>query len=305
MEKYLKLFIDYLTVLNLSAKTISGHRCHILHFFNYLKNDLNIRDVAKVTSDIIFGYQHKLFTVTTRFKRPLSPVAMKSYLCSVKVFFRFMTLHDHVLYNPSTLLELPKREKHLPRVILTKKEMNKLLMQPDIATIQGYRDRVILEIFYSAGIRSKELINLNIYDVDIQKETLFIRKGKGGKDRVVPLTDTAAEFTEGYLLNIRKKLSRGNPTDALILRKSGLRIDENSLLRIIRLYIFKANIKKHIGCHTLRHTCATHLLAGGANIRYIQELLGHESLESTQVYTKVQIEDLKRIHKKHHPRERF
>lgn len=307
MERYLKLFCAYIKSINYSPRTIEGYERHIKKFFQYLKSELNITDIKKVNREIILGYQQHLFTSKSCYDEFLAVGSQSAYLGSIKTFFRFMVLHDYILFDPTTLLELPRREKYLPRVILSRKEINILLKQPDIATIQGYRDRTILEIFYATGIRSGELINLNIFDPDIQKGTLMIRLGKGAKDRVVPLTDTAAEFTEGYILNIRKKLLRANKTDALILNNYGKRIDEAKLLRIIRSYAQKAKLRKadEIGCHTLRHTCASHLLESGANIRYIQELLGHESLETTQIYTKVQITDLKKIHTKYHPREKF
>ena len=216
-----------------------------------------------------------------------------------------MLYYDYVLFDPFHFIEIPKTDKTLPRNILTEREINALLMQPDITTLQGYRDRVIMEILYASAMRSSELINLNVYDANIHDMTLSIRAGKGAKDRIVPLTETAVEYLEGYMRNIRLKFRNAEETDSLILRNSGKRIDEDSLLRIVRKHAGTAQIRKKIGCHTFRHTCATHLLKSGVSIRYIQALLGHSSLETTQIYTKVEISDLKRIHKKYHPREKF
>ena len=305
MEKYLIEFCEYLKSLNYSKRTIKGHIPHIKHFINFLQSEYEITDIKKTTREHAAKYQSYLLTVETRFKSVMHARTQSAYLSSLKIFFSFMIYYDYVLFDPFNFIELPKTDKSLPRNILTEKEVNALLMQPDIETLQGYRDRVIMEILYSTAIRSGELMKLNVHDVNINQLTLFIRLGKHSKDRIVPLTESAAEYLEGYMLNIRKKLLQTNKTDALILRNSGKRIDEDTLLRIIRNYAEKAGIRKHIGCHTFRHTCATHLLKNGVNIRYIQVLLGHSSLETTQIYTKVEISDLKRIHKKYHPREKF
>jgi len=144
-----------------------------------------------------------------------------------------------------------------------------------------------------------------VYDVDLSNGLVMIRQGKGGKDRVVPLTVTATEYVEGYIRQVRPRLLRGRADEALILRASGGRMITQQLLEIVKKYAQRAKIKKALTCHGLRHACATHLLEGGADIRHIQELLGHESLETTQIYTRVEISHLKKIHAKYHPREKF
>jgi len=307
MKQHLEKFINHIRVKNYSNKTVKEYRRFINLFYKYLNDELHINDLQKVTREMLLGYQQYLFVYISYHKKQLAASSQKTYLGALRSFFKYLSLNDYILFDPASLLELPKREKILPRRILSKKEMSALLSAPDIATVQGYRDRTIFEIFYSTGIRSQELINLNIYDPDISGGLLKIRQGKNSKDRVVPLTDTALEFIEGYLLNIRNKLLRKNKTDSLILRNTGTPIDENTLLRILRRNAEKVKIANPhlLGCHTLRHTCATHLLEAGVDIRYIQELLGHSSLDTTQIYTKVQINDLKAIHKKYHPREKF
>ncbi len=305
MEKYLKEYLKHLKALNYVEKTIATHKRCVKRFLRYINDELNISDVAKVTREIALGFQQYLVAAESRYKKKLSITTQGMYLSCVKGFFKFLVLYDYILYDPTSIIELPRRGNRLPRGILTLEEMNSLLTLPDIATIQGYRDRVILELFYATAIRVSELINLNVYDIDIKNATVMIREGKCSKDRVVPLTETAAEFVEGYILTIRQKLLRNNYTDALMLWNNGSRLNKHQILRVIRRQAVKLNLKKKISCHTFRHSCASHLLAGGADIRYIQELLGHSSLESTQVYTRVEISDLKKIHKKYHPREKF
>ncbi len=304
-SNYLKEYLKYLKSINYADTTIEEHKRHMTRFFKYLFDEFRLTDIRKSTKNVVLGFQQYLAFAIARQGIRLSAVTQGHYLSSLRKFFKFMILHDYMLYDPSSIIELPKKDKRLPRNILTKRQMNKLLTLPDIATIKGYRDRTIFEIFYSTGIRRHELINLNVYDLDIKKGTLMIRLGKGKKDRVVPLTDTASEFCEGYLLNTRTKLLRGRQDEALILRNNGIRICKSGLRWIMDRYSKKLNIKKKISCHTFRHSCASHLLAAGADIRYIQELLGHASLETTEVYTRVEISDLKRIHAKYHPREKF
>jgi len=305
MEKFLVHFQEYLQMRNFKDQSVKNYVSRLRHFFSYLNDELNIQRLGEVTPEIINGYQQQLFTATTRHGRPMALQSQAAYLISLKTFFRFLVQHDHILYNPTALLELPRRDRNLPRSILTKQEVQRLLAQPDLGTLQGYRDRTILEIFYATGIRAREMRQLDVYDPDISKGTLMIRDGKGNKDRVVPLTATAAEFIDGYLHNVRAKLLRGGPTDTLILSNAGQRLSVYCLQHYLQRYLPRAKISKPVTCHVLRHTCATHLLAGGADIRYIQQLLGHASLATTQIYTRVEISDLKRAHRKYHPREKF
>ncbi|RLC05678.1 MAG: site-specific tyrosine recombinase XerD [Deltaproteobacteria bacterium] len=305
MDRYLWLFRDYLRARNFKKKTIKGYLQQIKRFYRYLRRELGITDLAQVTREVILGYQQYLVTAKSDRGQPYTVPTQSTYLGSLRTFYRFMVRYDHVLYDPTTLMELPRQDRRLPREILTKKEVQRLLAQPDIATLQGYRDRVAIEIFYATGIRVSELCGLDVYDVDVGKGTLMIRDGKGSKDRVVPMTATASEFTEGYMQKIRPKFLRGRSDAALILRNNGSRMDKFTMLWIVQRYAKWAKIKKNVTCHGLRHTCATHLLEQGVNIRYIQQLLGHESLETTQIYTRVDISSLKKAHQKHHPRERF
>ena len=255
-------FIAYLKVRNFREKTIVSYVRHLRRFADYLREQLNIRDLTRVSREIVLGYQQHLLTVLSGRGERLNVSTESAYLGTHKTYYHFLTLHDHILHDPTTLLELPKRRYHLPRAVLTKAEVQRLLQQPDIGTIQGYRDRTLLEIFYATGIRVSEMAGLTVHDPDIRRGTLLIRDGKGGKDRVVPLTDTAAEFTEGYIHGIRPKLQRGQTGDALLLRNNGRPMDKFIMLWIVQRYAKRAKIDKAVCCHALRHTCATHLLAG-------------------------------------------
>ena len=187
---------------------------------------------------------------------------------------------------------------------LTKYEVRKLLSKPDETTILGLRDRTILELFYSTGIRLSELINIKLIDLDIERGLLRI-KGKFKKERIVPVGSIAKRYLLHYIEDARPKLQRDKRTTTLFLSQKGRIFHRSSINIIVRNYVKQAGIrKKNINSHALRHSCATHMLEGGADIRYIQELLGHKSLETTQIYTKVAIKGLKRVHQKTHPREK-
>ena len=187
---------------------------------------------------------------------------------------------------------------------MSKKEILKILNQPDPDNVLGLRDKAILELLYSTGIRNQELRNLCIYDIDIANNYLRVTRGKGKKDRVIPLGEIAATYVEEYLNHSRPKLLNKKETNILFLTKHGRAMKNNGLIETIKKYAVKAKLEKHITPHSFRHTCATHLLKNNASLRHIQELLGHASIESTQIYTRVDISDLKRAHKRYHPRER-
>ncbi|MBI4846816.1 MAG: tyrosine-type recombinase/integrase [Candidatus Omnitrophica bacterium] len=245
---------------------------------------------------------------------------------ALRSFFRYLAKSNQILYDPAVELELPKTRKNIPRDIMSKKEILKILNQPDPDNVLGSRDKAILELLYSTGIRNQELRNLCIYDIDIANNYLRVTRGKGKKDRVIPLGEIAATYVEEYLNHSRPKLlspvrskspkvhaapmtgtSNGvnkEETNILFLTKHGRTMKNNGLIETIKKYAAKAKLEKHITPHSFRHTCATHLLKNNASLRHIQELLGHASIESTQIYTRVDISDLKRAHKRYHPRER-
>ena len=206
--------------------------------------------------------------------------------------------------TPAQDIVYAKEPKRLPRSILSVSEAKKILLAPDTSSLTGYRDRVMLEVLYSSGIRKSELENLTINDVDYNDGFLQIIKGKGGNDRIVPVGRIARTFLKQYIMTVRPLLVKDTHNDYLFLSLRGNKINSNLLLVIVKKYADKAGIKKTVSCHTFRHSCASSMLRNGANIRIIQELLGHTSLSTTQIYTHVTITDLKKIHSRCHPREK-
>jgi integrase/recombinase XerD len=283
-----------------SDRTIPDYLHHVQVFLDYL-TEIGISKIQEVDRQTLADYQVQLLAQKFR-DQPISQETRARRLITLRTLFRFLVRIGAIDQDPTIDLELPKCAKTLPRNILTKKEMGKLLATPDLDNPLGVRDRAILEVFYSTGIRVSELCSLTIYDVDTTRGELRINKGKNAKDRVVPLGEAACDYLETYLLRVRRKLAPPNQ-GILFISKRGKRFHPTTMSHLIAHYGKKSGLKKKVSCHGLRHTCASHLLQGRADIRHIQEILGHESLATTQIYTRVEIADLKQIHRRCHPRE--
>ena len=234
--------------------------------------------------------------------KPLSSRTQVGYLMAVRRYFKYLAKQQFIPFNPAGEIDLPKVESRIPRDVLSISEAEQILIQPDITTATGLRDRAMLELFYSSGIRRSELINLSLYDLDFERGVIMIREGKGGKDRVVPVGSRALQWITKYLDEARPVLLLNKP-DPMILFLSiqGDRFNPDHLTDIARKYIKASGIDKKGSCHIFRHTMATLMLENGADLRYIQEMLGHANINTTQIYTRVSIPQLKKIHDLTHP----
>jgi integrase/recombinase XerD len=206
-----------------------------------------------------------------------------------------------ILYNPASELELPKPEKRLPKHTLTTEEAEHVLTQPDIDTDTGIRDRAILEVLYSTGIRRQEVINLTRQDVNVSAGVIAVRQGKGKKDRFVPIGERALLWVEKYLDDVRPQHALPSSPDNVFLDETGKELDPHKVSRAVKKYVKHANLNKVGSCHLFRHTMATLMLENGADIRFIQQMLGHSMLSTTEIYTHVAIHKLKEIHTATHP----
>lgn len=304
MRLFIKKYQEYLAQKGYSERTVDEYGHYVRYFAEWIDNKKDTTHPKDVTKDDIYEFQTHLFNYETKKGTHLVLCTQGKRLRAVKGFFRFLSRRDLILYDPTTGLEMPKEEKGLPRGILSKYEVRKLLNKPDASTILGLRDRAMLELFYSTGIRLSELINIKLIDVDIERGHLRI-KGKFRKERVVPIGNIAKKFLLHYIEKARPKLIRDNRMTTVFLSQKGRIFHRATLNSIVRVYVKASGIRKQsINSHALRHSCAIHMLEGGADIRYIQELLGHKSLETTQIYTKVAIKGLKKVHLKTHPREK-
>ena len=220
---------------------------------------------------------------------------------STSTICAWLVRQNYLLANPASELELPKLEKRLPKHVLTIAEADCVLCQPDTDGDLGVRDRAILETLYSTGMRRMELIGLCIYDLDVDRGTIMIRQGKGKKDRMVPIGERALDWIDRYVTDVRPTLVLEPDNGTLYLTSQGEAFSPNRLTQLARTYVNAAELGKTGACHLFRHTMATLMLEGGADVRFIQEMLGHASLETTQIYTQVSIRRLKQIHAMTHP----
>lgn len=249
------------------------------------------------------AYQSALYAARKPDGKPYASGSQANRLKGVKSFYRFLFRRGYVLLDPAASLEMPRLDQRLPRVILTTDEVVRILEAPERTTALGLRDRAVLEVLYATGIRASELAQLAVEDVDTQERLLRVVLGKGRKDRNVPLTRKAAQAALRYLLSARAKLVHERTT-RLFLTSQGHPLNRARVNELVRHWTKQAHVKKHVTCHTFRHTLATHLLKGRADIRHIQMLLGHSSLATTERYTRVEISDLKDVIVRAHPRGR-
>jgi integrase/recombinase XerD len=289
-------------VSNRSQRTIKEYLYKMDHFIGFLYQ-IGISDIYDIRKDHIAQYQKEVFYKLNDKGKQNQAQTQNNYLKTVKSFFAFLKAEGHLSYDPAKEIPYAKTSRRLPRTILTEKEIKKMFNTPDVNTPLGYRDRAILEVLYSTGIRLQELLNLKLDDIDYEKGFLRVNRGKGDKDRIVPLGRIASKYVENYIKLVRIDLGRLHNSEFLFLSLVGAQVDRSSLRKRLKVYAKRARIDKQVSPHVFRHTCATHLLQQKANIRCVQEILGHKSLDTTQRYTQITITDLKEAHQKYHPRE--
>ena len=300
MEEKIQKFLNYLKVeKNYSPHTIESYRKDLDQFYQFLKTKTPVPSLPEITS-----FQIREFLAQFRSQGYKdSSVARK--IASLRSFFRFCSRHKWLPINPSVSVALPKRRRTLPQ-FMSLKEINLILSLPAVKTLLGLRDKCILETLYSTGIRVSELVGMNLSDIDFVQGLVKV-KGKGKKERIIPIGDKALEVLSSY--TVRRKEHFQHPRrdivmdeEAAFLDKWGGRLTAIGVKKIVDNYIKRAALKNKLSTHTFRHTFATHLLEAGADLRALQELLGHASLSTTQIYTHVTPKRLKKIYDKAHPR---
>ena len=302
LEVWQERFRDHLRLRQFSPRTIEGHVRELLSFLDYLESE-GVERLMDVNREHLEGYRTALFHRRYRGKR-LKMQTQAAKLCRVRCFLRFLVQERYLLIDPSKDLKMPKLETTLPRVILTEEEVDCLMAVPDPDTPLGLRDRAILELLYGTAIRNTETRELRMEALDLGGHLLQIRQGKGNKSRVVPLGEEAHYWLQRYLREGRPQLTTRLGERRVFLSKSGRCIARANLAHMVRRNAARAGIEKTVTPHVLRHSCATHMLRRGANIRHLQELLGHAQVSTTQVYTKLELSDLQWAHRQFHPRGR-
>jgi len=283
-----------------SPHTLRNRKSCLGHFSAWC-DDRGIERPADISLPVLEAYRATLFHYRQANGKPLSSSGQSQKLIAIKTFMKWLVRTHYLPFNPATELELPRKSHHLPGAVLTAGESERVLAQPDVNTLLGLRDRAILEVLYSTGIRRTELIRLRLGDVDFERGSLFIREGKGKRDRVVPVGERALGWLDLYLRDARVQFVVPPDRGILFLSQRGRRIRANRLSELVRGYVKAADIGKRGSCHLFRHTMATLMLEGGADIRDIQEMLGHAQLSTTQIYTRVSVARLKQVHDRTHP----
>ena len=293
-------YFEALKSRNYAQGTIEG-RIDALKMFLSWAADRELKLAGQITRPILETYQRWLWRYLRPNGKSLSWTTQRAKLGTLKDWFRWLTRQNVLLHNPASEIEMPRMEKRLPKEVLSQTEVERLLAVPDLNDPLGIRDRALLELFYSTGMRRTELCCLEMSDLNTERRTIHIRKGKGNKDRMVPVGQRAIQWLERYLKEVRPRLSLDTRTLALFLTGYGEPFNPDVISRMVTDWMEKANLVKRGSCHMLRHTCATHMLEGGADIRYIQQLLGHAKLDTTAIYTEVSIKQLQEVHARCHP----
>lgn len=302
-QDLLSAYDNELRVRNYSSQSRKQARNVLPYFFGFLEQS-RISDVRAVREAQVEAWAKHLLVRTNRHGEPLSAHTRRSYLTVLQRFFRFLDRRGFILANPMLDISMPQVTK-LPRVVLSRSQAERLMEAPSRFTPVGKRDRAILEVLYGTGIRVSECARLELRDIDLGKGTLFVRQGKGKKDRIVPFSGQAAAALDLYLREGRPALARRAREQALFLSSSSAKpLPATTLQLVVRQAAQVAGLKLAVTPHSLRHTYATHLIQGGADIRHVQKLLGHACLQSTAIYTRVFPRDLMKALEKAHPRER-
>jgi len=301
-DALLRVFLEDLRVSHYSLSSQEHARLVLPRLFDHLRDE-RIRDVRRVGEAQLVAYARRLATAPTASGALLSLSAQASYLGTIRRFFSFLEGRSVILRNPTRTLPLP-RVRRLPRAILSEGQARRLMNAPSPWSVMGRRDRAILETLYGSGLRLGECVRIVASDLDLWDRTLLVRNGKGKKDRMVPVTGRAAIALDVYLKESRPELLRDPKEAALFLTREGRQMGMHTMRLMMKRHAVDARIPGRAYPHLLRHACATHLLQGGADIRHVQELLGHARLETTALYTRVLAEDLRRVVARSHPRER-
>lgn len=297
---HMRRYLAHLAEKNYSPRTIEEREKFLRYFIQWC-DDRGITRPRQLDRGILERYQRHLFYWRKANGEPLSIGSQLGRITPIRHCLQWLVKQRHLLYNPASDLDMPRIEKRLPKAILTAREAEAVLAVPQVGNSAGLRDRAMLETFYSTGMRRSELARLKFRDLDFERGTVMIRQGKGRKDRMIPIGERALLWIEAYRDRARPELLAGPDDGTVFLSQLGLAFEPGRITDRVRRYVDEANIGKKGSCHLFRHTMATLMLENGADIRFIQAMLGHASLDTTQIYAQVGIRVLKTVHAATHP----
>jgi integrase/recombinase XerD len=300
LEMLMQEHLNSLRVRGYSEHTVKNRHVHI-GFFIQWAYEHGLREPIEVTRPVLERYQRYLFFYRKKNGEPLTFRSQHARLVPLRVWFRWMTRQNHILHNPASEIDLPRLGRTLPKNILSVPEIEQVMLQPNLADPLGLRDRAILEVIYATGLRRIEIVNLKLFDLQLDRGLIVVRQGKGKKDRYVPIGERAAAWLKKYIAEARPQLALEPDDLTVFLTAEGEPFSRDHLTWTVRVHIVAAKIGKVGACHLLRHCMATHMHENGADIRFIQQILGHEDIKTTQIYTHVAIRALQQVYAATHP----
>ncbi len=299
-------FEEWMEAAGYSPKTRVNYARETKRLVNWLAENTAISTIADVLPSHLGQYQVSLYETQIEKggkRRRLASGSQAACLAAARKFFTWLGRERLVAVNPASALELPRKVKRLPTGILTPAEVRRMLDSVPTERPRDLRDRAILETLYATGLRRAELLEITLYDLNLESGTLHVRLGKGGCDRVIPLVKSLKGILKRYLAQARPRLAKAGETHLFVSsRAGGGKLDPSDIARIVAKAARQAGLARPVNPHLVRHCCATHLLKGGADIRQIQKLLGHRRLSSTEIYTHVEVSDLAQVLDRCHPR---
>ncbi len=294
-------YLDHGKIKGVQKHTLISYKSRIRMFIIWCE-ERGIELISEVSRPVMEAYQrHLAFRKSEDKKKQISTVSQNGHLTTLLTFFGWMAEKRYIIYNPVSDISIPSVPSVTIRDTMTVEEIEKILSQPKIKENLGLRDRAIMEVFYSTGIRRRELCDLQIFDVDLEEHTLIIRRGKNGDGRLIPLGKRASKWVEKYLDESREKLLKHEPTDSLFITVNGSPMSLSLISPTLKKYFNAADVSKKGCSHLFRHSMATLMLKNGADIRVVQEILGHNQITTTQIYTHLNIEHLQEAYNRTHP----
>ncbi|POD90529.1 recombinase XerD [Pectobacterium odoriferum] len=303
LRQHTTAYLDHLSAAGYRSRTHEGYRERLLPFVAWCE-DRGLLHAPQVSLSVLEGYQRWLRGYRKADGHPLTAGSQLGRLTAIRMLFRWLLKRHIILYNPADMLTLPKEEKRLPAQVLSVEETGGVLQSVESGTVIGLRNRVILEVLWSTGVRRAEAVSLMLSDIDLSRGVMVVRQGKGNKDRVVPLGERACKWLVRYLTHARPELAKRYDSGHLFISHKGTGLARVTLTQMAGKAIRETgHLDKPGACHVFRHSMATQMLENGADTRHIQAILGHEKLETTQIYTRVAIGHLQKVHEQTHPAE--
>lgn len=298
METEIKQFVEFIRLKGYSPATQKQRFQTLERFSRYMNESKHKKTVQEISLDDLNGYMTHLK------EKQCSPYSIDTFMRCIQLFFDYLEKQQILLINPAERLEIPSLGNRLPKYILTEEEVKKLLAMPDVTRAKGLRNRAIMELLYSTGIRRSECCSLTVFDLDLENGYVRVNLGKGSKDRIVPLGKKACEYVKLYLDKVRSKWVTDPDCKKLFIYKYNNPLTKQAINVLLKTYGRKLKLDKPVTTHSFRRATATHMLRHGAGPLYLQRMLGHATTYGMKPYIKVTAVDLKEMHEKKHPRER-